>query len=269
VQEKSIIDFFPTAQMRDAFATRLTEDDTYLHSYPDQNRFNQYFNHDFGCGEIRPAYSVSFGLLLAAWRQQLLQKKSLLAETFDACALQVEKDGVAYKGLTADKIVFCDGIAGTQNQWFGRLPFSPNKGEALLIHAPDLPNEHIYKQGLMLAPLPVQNMFWVGSTYQWEFENDQPSSHFYNTTKAHLQQWLKVPFEIAAHKAAVRPAALERRPFVGFHPQWPAIGILNGMGTKGASLAPYFAQQLAQHIEHGFPIAAEADVARFSRMLSK
>jgi glycine/D-amino acid oxidase-like deaminating enzyme len=121
----------------------------------------------------------------------------------------------------------------------------------------------------MLAPLPVQNTYWVGSTYQWEFENDQPTSPFYNTAKAQLQRWLKVPFEVVAHKAAVRPAALERRPFVGFHPQWPAVGILNGMGTKGASLAPYFAHQLAQHVVHGFPIADEADVKRFSRILTK
>jgi glycine/D-amino acid oxidase-like deaminating enzyme len=269
VTSKSIIDFFPSPQMRDAFATRLTEDNTFLHTYPDQNRFNQYFNHDFGCGEIRPAYTVSFGLLLAAWRQRLLQQKSLLPETFEADALQVEKDGVTYKGITADKIVFCDGIAGTENPWFNRLPFSPNKGEALLIHAPDLTNEHIFKQGLMLAPLPVQNTFWVGSTYQWEFENDQPSEAFYNMAKAQLQRWLKVPFEVVAHKAAVRPAALERRPFVGFHPQWPAVGILNGMGTKGASLAPYFAHQLSQHIVHGFPIAEEADIKRFSRILTK
>jgi glycine/D-amino acid oxidase-like deaminating enzyme len=269
ITSKSIIDFFPSPQMRDAFATRLTEDDTFLHTYPDQNRFNQYFNHDFGCGEIRPAYTVAFGLLLAAWRQQLLQQKSLLPETFDDSALQVEKDGVAYKGITAEKIVFCDGIAGTENRWFNRLPFSPNKGEALLIHAPDLTNEHIFKQGLMLAPLPVQNTYWVGSTYQWEFENDQPTSPFYNTAKAQLQRWLKVPFEVVAHKAAVRPAALERRPFVGFHPQWPAVGILNGMGTKGASLAPYFAHQLAQHLVHEFPIADEADVKRFSRILTK
>jgi hypothetical protein len=56
---------------------------------------------------------------------------------------------------------------------------------------------------------------------------------------------------------------------VGFHPLKPAIGILNGMGTKGASLAPFFAHHLVQHIVYGFPITAEADVHRFSRILSK
>ncbi len=71
------------------------------------------------------------------------------------------------------------------------------------------------------------------------------------------------------HKAAIRPATLERRPFVGFHPQQSNVGILNGMGTKGSSLAPFFAHQLAQHIVYGFPIAPEADVHRFNRILSK
>jgi hypothetical protein len=100
--------------MRDAFATRLTEDDTFLHTYPDQNRFNQYFNHDFGCGEIRPAYTVAFGLLLAAWRQQLLATKEPAAGNVSRqMRCRWKKDGVAYKGITAEKIVFCDGIAGT------------------------------------------------------------------------------------------------------------------------------------------------------------
>jgi glycine/D-amino acid oxidase-like deaminating enzyme len=269
VQQRSIIDFFPTAQMRDAFVTRLTEDDTFLHSFPDQNHFNQYFHYDFGCGEIRPAYSVSFGLLIAAWRQYLLQQNRLLAETFDAAALEVKRDGIQYKNITAEKIIFCDGIESARNPWFSRLPFSPNKGEALLIHSPELTTQYIFKKGLMLAPLPVQHTFWAGSNYQWEFENEQPSEGFYTTAKTQLQHWLQVPFEIVAHKAAVRPATLERRPFVGLHPHLPALGILNGMGTKGSSLAPYFAHQFAQYLVHRLPIAEEADVARFSRILAK
>ena len=56
IVQKDIIDFFPSPQMLYAFTTRLTENDTYLHSYPDQNRFNQFFNYDFGCGKISPAY---------------------------------------------------------------------------------------------------------------------------------------------------------------------------------------------------------------------
>ena len=84
-----------------------------------------------------------------------------------------------------------------------------------------------------------------------------------------LNFWLKVPFEIVDHVASVRPANMERRPFVGLHPKFSAVGILNGMGTKGCSLAPFFAKQLADHLTEGKPIYADADVKRFEKILAR
>lgn len=267
--QKSIIDFFPSAQMRNAFVDRLTENDTYLHSYPDQNRFNQYFNYDFGCGEISPAYIVHLQLLLASWRKKLFGMKAIVEEKFNADKLTVTGDGINYHDISAEKIIFCDGVAAAGNPWFQLLPFAPNKGEALIIECDDLTNQHIFKKGLLLAPLAARNTYWTGSNYQWEFENDQPSETFYKQTTGLLKHWLKAPFKVIAHKAAVRPATIERRPFVGFHPLYNNIGILNGMGTKGTSLAPFFAHQLTQNLVYHFPIADEANISRFSRILSK
>jgi glycine/D-amino acid oxidase-like deaminating enzyme len=269
VYPKSIIDFFPSPQMLNAFIDRLAENDTYLHSYPDQNHFNPYFNYDFGCGEIRPAYTVHLQLLLSAWRKKLIKWTSLKEEKFDLNSLRIEKEGVSYQNISAQKIIFCDGTAGLSNPWFQLLPYAPNKGEALIIECAELTDEHIFKKGLMLAPLPEENIFWIGSNYQWEFENDHPSQQFYQHATTVLNGWLKKPYKVLSHKAAVRPATLERRPFVGFHPQFKNIGILNGMGTKGTSLAPFFANQLTQNLVHNFPIAPEADVHRFTRILSK
>jgi len=65
------------------------------------------------------------------------------------------------------------------------------------------------------------------------------------------------------HVAGIRPATLERRPFVGLHPQDQRLGLFNGMGTKGCSLAPYFARQLVQHTSNGSPIHPEAALTRF------
>lgn len=267
--EKSIIDFFPSPQMRNAFIERLTENDTYLHSFPDQNHFNQYFNHDFGCGEIRPAYMVNVQLLLTSWRNKLLNEKKIIEENFDINELKTEKDHVTYRNITAGKIIFCDGSSGLENPWFKLLPYAPNKGEALIIECEGLTNQHIFKKGLMLVPMPVQNLYWIGSNYQWEFQDDQPSQAFYDHAVHVLNAWLKKPYRVLFHKAAVRPATLERRPFVGLHPHDTQVGILNGMGTKGTSLSPFFAHQLCQHLVYNFPIAPEADVRRFSRILSK
>ena len=138
-----------------------------------------------------------------------------------------------------------------------------------MIEAEGLTNQHIFKKGMLLAPLPVQHTYWIGSNYRWEFEDAHPTEQFYRQATELLKSWLKVPFKVLFHKAAVRPATIERRPFVGMHPVFTNVGLLNGMGTKGSSLAPFFAHQLAQHLVHGFPIAPEADIHRFSRILSK
>lgn len=269
VFQKSIIDFFPSPQMRNAFIDRLTEDDTYLHSYPDQNHFNQYFNYDFGCGEINPAYTVHLQLVISMWKKRSNELNAIKEEKFDINDLKIENDFISYQNVTAKKIIFCDGTNGVSNPWFQMLPYAPNKGEALIIECNELTSEHIFKKSLALVPLPQENIYWVGSNYQWEFENDQPSQQFYQHAISVLNGWLKKPYKVLAHKAAVRPATLERRPFIGFHPQFQNIGILNGMGTKGTSLAPFFAHQLTQYLVYNFPIAPEADVRRFARILSK
>ena len=269
VYEKSIIDFFPSAQMLNAFVERIEENDTYLHSYPNQNQFNQFFNYDFGCGEIRPSYTIQLSLLLDLWRQQLNQWNALREEEFTIGEVHIDEDHIRYQDITADRIIFCDGVNAAANPWFRLLPFAPNKGEAMIIEAKELYNGHIFKKGLMLVPLPAPGLYWVGSNYQWEFTDDQPSEQFYKQTANLLQNWLKVPFTIVDHKAAIRPATVERRPFVGMHPVFPRIGILNGMGTKGTSLAPFFANQLTQYLAYDLPVSDEANVHRFSRILSR
>jgi glycine/D-amino acid oxidase-like deaminating enzyme len=265
----SVIDFFPTPEMRNTFVDRISENDTYLHAYPDQNKFNPHFTYDFGCGEISPAYTVDMQKLLPAWRKNLEERNCLATERFVLEDLQVENDGVLYGSITAKKIVFCDGISSADNPWFSLLPFSGSKGEALIVACEGLNREHIFKKGMLLVPLPEAPLYWLGSNYQWEFEDNKPSEKFYNAAMELLKHWLKKPFEIIEHKAGVRPSTLERRPFVGFHPLAPTVGILNGMGTKGVSLAPFFAHQMVQHLVHGFPITPEADVHRFQRILTK
>lgn len=269
ISEKKIIDFFPTAQMRNAFLERKKEDESFLHLPNDENSFNQFFNYELGYGIISPAFIVHIEKILPEWRKKLQLAGKLQEESFDLSQLKIEPDKIKYKDIIAGKIIFCDGIASFNNPHFQYLPFAFNKGEVLIIEANDLLLNDIYKKGIVISPLQEKGKFWVGSNYLWDYKDNLPSKDFFEQTKKLLNDWLKVPFKILEHRSAIRPANIERRPFVGMHPHFPNIGILNGMGTKGCSLAPYFARQFCDHLVYKKDIMKEADIKRFSKILAK
>jgi glycine/D-amino acid oxidase-like deaminating enzyme len=283
MEPTSLVDFFPTAQMRLAFLKRYEEDPSYLQLPPDEHTWDEFFRYDLGFGVISPCYLVNLPALLAASRKRMLERGVLLEERFDREDLIVEGGQVRYRDIQAERVIFCDGIESFTNPYFSRLPFAPNKGEALIVEIPELKQagsegpgsgdfrgrpETVFKKGISLAPWK-EGLYWVGASYEWAFDHGEPTEAFRKRTEAILQEWLKVPFRTVEHIASVRPATLERRPFVGFHPLYPVVGILNGMGTKGCSLAPYFAHQLVQSITKGTPIRPDADVRRFSGILSR
>jgi glycine/D-amino acid oxidase-like deaminating enzyme len=269
IVHRNLLDFFPSPQMRVNFLQRVEEKSLYVHTYPEQNQFNHLLHYDFGCGEIRPVYTVYLELVLPAWRKQLYGLNKLREEDFSIEELKVEKDHVQYRDITAGKIIFCDGHSSTANPYFNLLPFAPNKGEALLLEIPDLPDQHIYKRGMTLSPLSTPGSWWIGSSYEWEFDHPDPTTIFREKTERFLKEWLKIPFRVTHHLAGIRPATLERRPFVGSHPLHSSLGIFNGMGTKGCSLAPFLAKQFVDHLVYNLPLHPEADVNRFRNILSK
>jgi predicted GIY-YIG superfamily endonuclease/glycine/D-amino acid oxidase-like deaminating enzyme len=266
ISQKKIIDFFPTPQMRNAFLQRLEEDRQYLSLPGNENSWRENFKYDFGYGEIEPVYLVDVAGLISSFRKKMIEEKLLIEEHFDINKLIVSENKIQYKDILADKIIFCDGIESFNNPYFKNLPFAPNKGEALIVEINNIPDDFIFKKGMNIVPLK-NNLFWVGSSYEWEFENNEPNKIFRERTELILLEWLKTSFKITDHISSIRPATLERRPFVGFHPAQKNVGILNGMGTKGCSLAPYFANQLVQNIINQSPIHREADINRFAKTL--
>ena len=269
IAQRNIIDFFPNPPVRLSFIQRTEEGNPYTRLLEDESGFRDTFHHEFGYGEILPVYTAHLSLIIPAWRQHLLRTSAIREESFRPPDLEITPDGIRYQDISARAILFCDGASSAENPWFRQLPFALNKGEALTLEIPDLPADHIYKKGLSLVPLPQKDQWWIGSAYSWDLDDPNPTTAFREQAEQLLRQWLKLPYRVTGHVAGVRPATVERRPFVGLHPLYPAIGLLNGLGTKGCSLAPYFAQQLVRHLLRGGPISPEADIRRFSRMLSR
>lgn len=268
ITKTELIDFFPNPFMRENYLKKINQQTPYIQIVKDENQFTPYFNYEFGCGAINPAYIIHLQKILPAWRSFLKQQNKLIEAPFNHTALHVTNQNVCYQNITATKIIFCDGSRGSNNPYFSSLPFALNKGESIIINAPSLPAHHIYKKSMLLVPLG-NHKFWTGTNYIWDYADDQPTESFKNNTQLQLQQWLKTPFHIVQHFSAIRPATVERRPFAGFHPVYKNVGILNGMGTKGCSLAPYFAHQLCQNLFHNTPLQPEVDINRFQKILSR
>jgi glycine/D-amino acid oxidase-like deaminating enzyme len=297
-----VTDFFPTAQMRLAFLKRLEEDGAYLQLPVDEHAWDSCFHSELGYGVIAPCYLVDMPGLLAAARARLLRLGILREERFESSDLVVAETGagpvavsgaadssgfaIRYREIEARRIIFCDGVESFGSRYFSRLPFAPNKGEALIVEIEGLAEaaaevaagvgsgtgltavKTIFKKGMSIVPWQ-HGLYWVGSSYEWTFEHAEPTEVFRRRAESALREWVKLPFRVVEHVASVRPATLERRPFVGFHPLYPAVGILNGMGTKGCSLAPFFARQLVRHIVDGTAILPDADIRLFSKILSR
>ncbi|MGF7230480.1 NAD(P)/FAD-dependent oxidoreductase [Arachidicoccus sp.] len=261
----SILNIHATKQMQVAFEQRLRHGpNEYLRTCANENDWKQYFNFEYGIGETHPAFVVNLFDLLALWREYLIGVTSLLNEHFNEADCLVQENQVVYKDIVAQRIIYCNGTSIANSSYFEKLPSAYNKGEAAIISVPGLPRNFIYKQGLSIVPWKNNDLFWVGSTYEWNFLDDLPSEGFKEKVETYLKANLKLPYSVVEYLAGIRPANTERRPFVGFHPTYKNVGVLNGMGTKGCSLSPYFANQLAQNILTGESVDAQVDISRFS-----
>lgn len=269
IRPAPILEFHATAGLQAAFDQRIPEEPDYLQAISNERAWASYFLFDHGIGEISPALLVDLHPMLAGWRSRLAEQQALVEEPFRWEECRVGAEGVSYRNITAKKIICCAGAAGYDHPYFRLLPYARNKGEAIIAAIPGLPRDAIYRQGISIVPWGATDEFWIGATYDWHFTDLQPSPAFRQRVVQTLDGWLRQPYTITAHLAAERPANMDRRPFVGLHPLHPAIGILNGMGTKGCSMAPFFARQLARHLVHGEPLMPEADVRRFSKILSR
>lgn len=150
-------------------------------------------------------------------------------------------------GVHARRLIFCEGAALASNPWFRDVVLKPAKGEILTVHIPGLTESRVVHRGVWLVPLGNE-LFRVGSTYEWQQLDNRSTSQGRDEITAKLREFLRLPFEVIEHQAAVRPIHRNQYPVFGLHPQHDQLGYFNGLGSKGTLHAPYFASQLAHQL---------------------
>jgi len=152
--------------------------------------------------------------------------------------------------LAAKNIVFCQGIAARENNFFANLPLHPARGDILEVQSSGVDCDHVLHHDAWFVPIG-QHRYLVGATYD-RFKSDPaaPSELQADRFRSELmQRWESVvsgTFESGQHTVlgqrwAVRPASYDRHPLMGVHDLHSNAFCLNGLGSKGTLMAPLLA----------------------------
>ena len=162
-------------------------------------------------------------------------------------------------------IIFSEGYRSEQNPYFPQIPWQSAKGDRLLIRLPQpQPRTSMLKKQIIVAPV-AEDLYWAGANYYWEYADTNPTPKGLQFIENELNIMLQSPYQIVDHSAAVRPVIKDRRPIMGWSQKNPKIGIFNGLGSKGALLAPWCAAHFVANLCQNSPIDSELDVQRFDQ----
>jgi glycine oxidase len=214
---------------------------------------------------VAQAGYVDTRAMLAAWQAHLLAGGSLVQSEVADADLQLGDGWVEWRGIRARRAIFCRGHHDRLSPWWQWLPFRPVKGEILWLRLAGTDLATILNRGCWVVPTPTSEgwVYKVGATYDWRQLDTQPTSQARDGLLAQLAGLVDRPAELVDHQAGIRPATADRKPLVGLHPEHPQLGIFGGLGAKGVSLAPFFAEQFYQFLAHGRPLDAEVDIRRY------
>ncbi len=246
-----------------------------------QEGWKQYVQEVDGLGEFTGHVTPGFGqgVLLGAqvdlarfvidYRELLKSKELLIEKKFETEELfqsnsisTTTRKFTLFDGLVEyDKIIFCEGAAARHNKMWDFVPFEPAKGEVLHLKIPGLQTDRLLKHKMMMTPLGNE-LFWFGSNYEWNAKSEEPSEEGLQFLQKRLDKMLP-KYEVIDHLAATRPTIKDRRPVLGEHPVINGAYIFNGLGTKGASLGPYFAKEMCELLTKEQPILSEVHLNRF------
>ena len=221
--------------------------ESYILPEPDDNFQIDGIVAPYGVGKVFNAFRVDLPLLIRRFREFLMRENQFISEKLDTNDVNRESGKVQWKNITARKIIFCQGFRASENPFFQPVKFKHTKGQVLDLEIPYLKITDMVNKGMFVLPLG-DNHFRAGATYRWEFHDTKPDDEATEELTEKLEKVVKLPYSVAGKRAGIRPTSHDRRPVVGLHPDYPEIGIFNGLGSKGAMLAPYFAREFMRFL---------------------
>jgi glycine/D-amino acid oxidase-like deaminating enzyme len=206
---------------------------------------------------ILKGHQLRISRLIAAYREYLKKSNCLFSEYWNHDLLHRERDVWRYKEMRCKKIIFCEGAAAIHNPLLSGLPFNLSKGEAVIVRK-SATLSSVVKRRIFSVPWE-SGEWWLGAANFWNYEDDKPTDigqARIMTAYADMYTGQRPP--VVTNLAAIKPTVRDRKPLLGRVDS--GAYVFNGLGTKGASLAPFFARQLVHHIKDGQSLMDEVNI---------
>ncbi|MBD2752346.1 NAD(P)/FAD-dependent oxidoreductase [Spirosoma validum] len=234
----------------------------YVAETADNEVYSKFINNPFGGLEVTQAGWLDLTEFVRVIKGYFVRKNQYFEGRIELDDLNIKEHKVGWKDIDFSKVIFCDGVLARENSLFSYLPYNPVKGQILTAVADTYSIKNIVNQGIFILPVR-DGLIRIGATYSWHDLDWQTTDDGRQFLESKVRELLKIPYQVVAQQAGIRPSTKDRRPFIGMHPAHPAVGIFGGMGTKGVSLAPYLAEQFSRHLLDGEDLEPEANISRY------
>lgn len=162
-----------------------------------------------------------------------------------------------------DLVIDCAGLATARGGAFGFVPWEFSKGEMLEVAVAGLAPDVIFNCRHWVLPVGP-GAAWVGATHEPGKLDRAPTAVGRATIEAGLGTLLAGrAYTVTGQRAGVRVNLPDKHPVAGRHPLTARLGLVNGLGSKGALHAPALARQWLHHLTEDVPFDAEIEVGRF------
>ena len=137
------------------------------------------------------------------------------------------------------------------------------KESILLLRLPDLKSEAILKGPVMIIPLG-DDLYKVGASYGRDDYSTHTTQRACEEISEKLSKMISCDFRVVDQVTGIRPTVKDRKPLVGCLHSTKSVSFLNGLGTRGLTMAPQLAAHLYRYLEHDVPVPEIIDIKRFA-----
>jgi glycine oxidase len=202
---------------------------------------------EFGGFEMAHGGRLDTLAYLRVVREKIEAEGVYLEQAFDEASLELSEQGVCWSGISAQKIILCQGYAGLATGRFSQLKHRSAKGEMLTVRVDQLDSDRILSRNSWMVPLGG-DLWRAGATYEWDNLSTNPTKEGRAEVEQKVAKLTTMPFEVVGHDAGVRPIIHRSQPVIGLDPSCPQLGFFNGLGSKGVITAPSVAEHFANYL---------------------